>query len=362
MSTLGESRVSADCDMALDVIRTYREQLLRSVMETPEDKARALYQYESSNISVNIAAGPNCPVRCEGCYNFFGDTRLFNNLITVDDITGFMQEAQPLGIAQVTLYGGDPLHHPQIIPIARGIKELGMRVKLDTVGTALLGEQVRVVYKGKGEVPYVNVEDIAPYVDHINIPLDGSDQTILNHFRKGRSHLFEETIAVAALLRRTGIPFGINTVANAANLTDLPKIKRIAQEVGACEWQVFEYDYEGPNSSTKRDVLRLEPGRFAAAAYDLQKDPGDIEIACKPFDGRAGSYFMIDDAGIAYRRRTGGGRDVIGHVTHERALVLEALGEHIVAKRSRARSKAIGTIRDAYGLGGYASLCSTASV
>lgn len=319
------------------------------MMSLHDEESNILYDYAASNLTLNIAAGPDCPTRCEGCYNFFGDTaEPGRELVTAEQITSFVSAAKQDGVGQVTLYGGDPLHHPEIIDIVRNLSKLSMFVKLDTVGTAL-SNPVRAIYKGRGMRPQVPIEVIKPYVDYISIPLDGSRQTILQHFRKGRPELFEETLEVAEMLRSAGMRFGINTVANAANINDLENIKEIAEGSGAQELQIFEFDYEGPNPSTKRDILRLAPGRFATAAATLKTQSSqEMEITCKPFEGRAGSYFMVDDSGIAYTRVSGGGRHEIGHIAHDKDIVMQALHKHNEIKRGYHRVKLADELLERY--------------
>lgn len=101
--------------------------------------------------TINLAIGPACPVRCEGCYTHFGNTSSLGGLVTADEVIDFAGSAQAEGVSQATLSGGDPLFHPEIVAIARGLRELGLKVKLDTVGTAFLGP-ARVVFKGRGQV------------------------------------------------------------------------------------------------------------------------------------------------------------------------------------------------------------------
>jgi hypothetical protein len=97
---------------------------------------------EPKQPTINLAIGPMCPVRCEGCYTHFGNTSSLGGLITAYEVIAFAGSAQAEGVSQATLSGGDPLFHPEIVAIARGLTELGLKVKLDTVGTALLGPEL----------------------------------------------------------------------------------------------------------------------------------------------------------------------------------------------------------------------------
>lgn len=116
--------------------------------------------------------------------------------ITSADVVAFAKAAQAEGVSQAALSGGDPLFHPEVVPIVSGLKALGLIVKIDTVGTALL-DSAQVVFKGRGQVAKVDLDDIGPHVDFVSIPLDGSRQETVGKFRRGRGNLFFETRAVA---------------------------------------------------------------------------------------------------------------------------------------------------------------------
>lgn len=243
--------------------------------------------------TINFAIGPNCPVRCE-CYNYFGDTAKLGGLVTAEEV-------------------------------------------IDFVGTVLLGD-APILYKGRGTVAKVEVSDIAPYTDRANIPLDGATQETINTFRHGRPNLLHETRLVAGVLRSTGVLFGFNTTANAGNIGELAAIRDIAEEEGAVEWQVFEYDPNGPNPTNKKDALRLAPGQFDEATNGLVSTSGNLQIVCKSLQARSGMYFMVNDAGTAWKPREQGGQDIIGHITADREQVLAALRRHIEGLRYNSKT------------------------
>jgi len=283
--------------------------------------------------AVNLAIGPMCPVRCEGCYNHFGNTAGGPGLVTAAEVIGFAGAARAEGVGQATLSGGDPLFHPELTAITAGLAGLGMRVKVDTVGTALIGP-ARIVYKGRGRAAPVDVADLGGPAATL-VPLDGARQETVEAFRRGRGNLLAETRAVAGLLRGAGIPFGYNTVASTANLPELPAIGALAAEDGAAEWQVFEYDPGGPNPSARKPRLRLGPGEFAAATAGLKAGPG-VRVTCKSLDDRDGAYFLVDDSGQAWKPAGAGLRRVFGHITSDRPAVMAALAQHVADVRAAA--------------------------
>ena len=77
-----------------------------------------------------------CPLRCKYCdseYAFSGGTKM-----SLDDIT---QQVQELGVAQVTVTGGEPLAQPNAIGLMQRLIDMGLSVSLETSG-ALSVEKV----------------------------------------------------------------------------------------------------------------------------------------------------------------------------------------------------------------------------
>ena len=167
-------------------------------------------------------------------------------------------------------------------------------------------------------MPGVDVADVAPHVDFVSIPLDGASQSTIANFRRGRPALFDETRVVAGLLRGVGMRFGFNTVANTSNIDELEAIRDIAEEEGASEWQVFEYDSDGPNPSSKKPTLRLAPGQFDEATSGLVSTTGRLKVVTKNLVARSGAYFLVDDSGRAWKPSGEGSRHIMGHITYDR--------------------------------------------
>lgn len=283
---------------------------------------------------LNLAIGPNCPVRCEGCYNNFGDT--FNNggLVTAAEITDFATDIRDRDIDGATLSGGDPLYHPEIKNIISGLYDLGFRIKIDTVGTALLRES-KIAFKGKGEVQQLFIEEISDKIESITIPIDGIDQETVYKFRKGRKNLFDETLTISRLLRESDVTFDFNTVVNLANIDQIELIGRLALSLGAITWHVFEYDTTGPNPSQHKDDLALIDGQFLEIIENLNSLKGNgmrLDIRTQESRIGEGAYFFVNDAGVAWSP-TGqvGLSSRFGHITRDREKVLSAYDNHITA-------------------------------
>lgn len=272
-------------------------------------------------------------MRCEGCYNNFGETFSTGGLVTAEEITNFAADIKERDIDGVTLSGGDPLFHPEIDGILGGLHDIGYRIKVDTVGTALL-EDSRIVYKGRGAVPRVDIEAVKHTLESVTLPLDGVDQGTIENFRRGRKNIFEETKLIAYLLAEAGVDYGFNTVVNAQNKHQVKDIGELALSLGAFEWHVFEYDANGPNPSRQKENLRISYEEFEAATAELDQIPMDgMRLDLRTRDSRvgAGAYFFVNDAGEAWSPNEEGGQTRYGHIARDREKVLKAYDTYLSA-------------------------------
>lgn len=283
-------------------------------------------------VSINLAVGPSCFVRCRGCYNYFGNTAKSGQLVTCDELLDFIPETIEIGVTQATLSGGDPLTHPEITDIILRIAELGLRVKVDTVGTAFLGE-APIKFFGRGLAEKVDIGALAPYIHTLGLPIDGSTEESRNNFRVGRAELVSEVVQTVQAAKRVGLKVSINTVVHRRNIGELGNIMKLVVSSGADEWQVFEFQPTGPLGSHSAQVLELEPGEFDNAASMIANcgiGSSGMRIVCKSRSVRKGAYFMVDDAGVAWMPSAAGDtRTVIGHIARNRIEVLARLREHV---------------------------------
>lgn len=284
---------------------------------------------------LNLAIGPNCPVRCEGCYNNFGETASTGGTVSAEEVIAFASSIRERGIDGVTLSGGDPLFHPQIVDILVGLKGLSYRTKLDTVGTAFL-EDARVIYKGRGTKPRVDIDSVKHTLESVTLPLDGTDQDTIMNFRRGRKNIFQETKAIAGLLTEAGVSFGFNTVVNATNKDQVSQIGELGLSLGAFEWHVFEYDTSGPNPSSHKDALAITPEEYEKAIAPLADFPDEgMRLDLRTKDSRVGegAYFFVNDAGDAWSPTGGEGPVRYGHISRDKEEVLQAYDNYLEAFR-----------------------------
>ncbi|MFF4650538.1 radical SAM protein [Streptomyces sp. NPDC001380] len=291
--------------------------------------------------SVILSAGKSCFTVCPGCYNHFGRT-----VVDTPRVLGFAAGlCDRFGLDKITVGGGDPLSRPDIIPLLTGLHGLGLRIHLDTVGTAFLGS-ARIRFMGSGVAERVPPGEVAAVADLVGIPLDGSTDAVQQRFR--RHVTVSSQLAVLSLLDGVGARVCVNTVVHAGNLADVVGIARLL-EGHPCikEWQLFQFMPIGPLGHRNRERYRIGGDDFRRAAdLALARAPEEVTVTAKSAGGRKHRYLLIDSAGLVWapeQSRTpswqnedaNDRRDVVGVLTDpdilDRVARLEDVGQRVPA-------------------------------
>ena len=202
----------------------------------------------------------------------------------IDDITSY---AKPV----IVLSGGEPLLRKDVFEIAQYGSEKGLRMCLATNGT-LVTDTVCEKIKGSG-------------IKIVSLSLDGSDETIHDNFRNQKG-AFSGIINTAKLFKTYGIEFIINSSFTKRNQEEIPRVYKLAKELGATAWYMFMIVPTGRGEEIMSELISKEDyEEILEWHYQMEKDEKDMLVrpTCAPH------YYRIvlqksKQEGAKFERRT----------------------------------------------------------
>ncbi|GAB4545815.1 MAG: radical SAM protein [Thermodesulfovibrionia bacterium] len=181
----------------------------------------------------------------------------------IDDISSY---AKPV----LVLSGGEPLLRSDVFDIARYGTEKGLRMCLATNGT-LVDDSVCNRIKESG-------------IRMVSLSLDGSTEAVHDDFRKQKG-AFSGVINAARLFREHGIEFLINSSFTKRNQEEIPKVYRLAKELGATAWYMFMLVPTGRGEEIMDELISKEDyDKILEWHYEMERDEKDILVrpTCAP--------------------------------------------------------------------------------
>ena len=248
-------------------------------------------------MNVNIFVRNMCFVYCRGCYSYSREEKC-NKLLETDKIIDFLKYAHTKGISKVTLCGGDPLTRKDILHLIKEIKNIGMSISIDTLGTPF----IRDVKVNNDIINRIAIEEISELVDCVGIPIDGSKNEIIRLFRPTKNDLLNEQISICKKLIDNKVNVCINTVVHKENLTDAKALTEVINKLGnISKWQVFQYAPLGKYGLKNRKFFEISDKQFEEFQADVLSTsifPEKIEF--KKSKNRVNHYLLIDNSGNAW--------------------------------------------------------------
>jgi heme b synthase len=135
-----------------------------------------------------------------------------------------LDEIARTGSPIVILTGGEPLLRDDIFEIAGYGTKKGLRMVMAPNGTLITAESARKM--------------VETGIQRISISLDGATAERHDRFR-GVEGAFSGALSGIEHARAAGLEFQINTTVTQANLGDIEKIHRLAEELGAVAHHIF---------------------------------------------------------------------------------------------------------------------------
>lgn len=214
----------------------------------------------------------------------------------IDDISGY---AKPV----VVLSGGEPLLRRDVFEIAKYGTDKGLRMCLATNGT-LVTDEVCAGIKSSG-------------IRIVSLSLDGSTEEVHDNFRNEKG-AFKGITNAAALFRKHGIEFIINSSFTKRNQEEIPKVYRLAKELGATAWYMFMIVPTGRGEEIMSELISKEDYEdILDWHYRMEKDEQDMLVrpTCAPHYYRVALQKAKEEKSKVQRRTlkfsTGGSKGCI---------------------------------------------------
>jgi SynChlorMet cassette radical SAM/SPASM protein ScmF len=174
---------------------------------------RRLYLYLSGS----------CNLACRHCWI---DPR-FSKSAGADDmalemIEDIVRQAQELGLQSVKLTGGEPMLHPQVLPLIRFLHASKIEVVMETNGT-LIDDAAASVLQEAGAI--------------VAVSLDGPDAELHEDLRRVAGS-FEQTLSGMRALQRAGLGYQVITCLYRKNQDRLVEMPALVKGLGATSLKI----------------------------------------------------------------------------------------------------------------------------
>lgn len=164
-----------------------------------------------------------CNLSCKHCRAVAEDHPYENELDTKEAFT-LLDQIREKGTPIIILTGGEPLLRDDIFDIAAYGTKIGLRMVMAPNGT-LITPDIAKKLKECG-------------IQRISVSLDGAAPETHDSFR-GLANAFNDAIRGINIAKAAGLEFQINTTITKTNLAEIPKILKLAEDLGAVAHHIF---------------------------------------------------------------------------------------------------------------------------
>lgn len=181
----------------------------------------------------------------------------------IDDIAGY---AKPV----IVLSGGEPLLREDVFEIAQYGNSKKLRMCLATNGTLVNDEICEKIKDSE--------------IKMVSLSLDGSKETVHDDFRNQKG-AFAGSINAAKLFKKHGIEFLINSSFTKRNQEEIPRVYRLAKELGATAWYMFMIVPTGRGEDILSELISKDDYEdILEWHYHMEKDEEDMLVrpTCAP--------------------------------------------------------------------------------
>jgi MoaA/NifB/PqqE/SkfB family radical SAM enzyme len=191
-----------------------------------------------------------CNLACAHCYTSSGPRA--RDAIALEVLTGCLDDAVALGYRQLAVSGGEPLLYDELGALLAHGRALGMVTSLTTNG--MLATPARW-------------SRIAPLLDVAAVSIDGTPSE--HDAIRRHDGAFAATLRHLAVIRASGVPFGLLFTLTQHNVASLAFVVQLAAEQGARSVQVHPLTLHGRAATemadARADGIELTFALFEAA-------------------------------------------------------------------------------------------------
>lgn len=214
----------------------------------------------------------SCNLACRHCRasSQFGP---YPDELTTDECFKIIDEIVSFSKPIIILTGGEPLLRKDIFQIAEYGKSKGLTMVMAPNGTLLTAENVQKIIKAG--------------IKRISISLDGPDEVTHDSLRQVPG-AFKQACAGIERARKAGLEFQINTTVTKKNIKMLPRIIKLAKELGAKAHHIFLLVPTGRAKDMTEEELsaREYEETLKLLAQEKKNSSLEIKITCAPHFNR----------------------------------------------------------------------------
>ena len=209
-----------------------------------------------------------CNLECPHCRASAQAQRSPSDL-TTDEAKKFIESASSFSKPILVFSGGEPLLREDIYELISFADGLGLKAALATNAT-LINEKIAGKLKDSG-------------VKLISVSIYGGEAQSHDRFC-GANGAFNKTLEGIEVIKRSNLPFQINTTITKTNLAELEEIGYFALREGAAAYHIFFLVPTGRGKSMEGDEMSaMEYEEAFNRLYDFQANfPIRIKATCAP--------------------------------------------------------------------------------
>lgn len=224
-----------------------------------------------------------CPLGCPYCSNPLALDNREDELDTATWARVFV-EAAGLGVLQVHLSGGEPGARRDLPEIAASAREAGLYTNLITSGVGITTRTIRDLWEAG--------------LDHVQISIQDSDAVSSDHIA-GYRGAFARKCALAAEVKRLGLPLTVNLVIHRANIERVGAMVDLALGLHASRVEIAHAQYYG---WALRNRAALMPTR-----QQVERAAAEVEALRKQHHGKIVIDAVVPDYHARYPKPCVGG-------------------------------------------------------